>query len=96
MTRLKSKKRRKKPSQSGCLFLMTTGLVLIGLLIGNALFVRTFFGANYIRIDYRVFSAIQFILPIVMIFIEFWIYDAIVDFFRYRTLEKLKDKPDDV
>ena len=69
---------------------MATGLVLIGLLILNALFVRTFFGANYIRMDNRVFSAVQFIMPLVMIFIEFWIYDAIVDFFRYRNLDNLK------
>jgi hypothetical protein len=91
MTRLKNKKRRKQPSQTGCFFLLMTGLVLIGMLILNALFVRTFFGANYIRMDARVFSAVQFILPLVMIFIEFWIYDAVVDFFRYRKLDNLKD-----
>jgi hypothetical protein len=91
MARLKTKKRRRQPSQTGCFFLLTTGLVLIGLLIINSMFVRTFFGANYIRIDQRVFGAMQFILPIVLIFIEFWIYDAVVDFFRYRKLDRLND-----
>ena len=43
------------------------------------------------NIDMGVFNAIQFVLPILMVFIEFWMYDAMVDFFRYRNIESLKE-----
>jgi len=76
----------KPPSQTGCLFLLSAGLVLIGLLFLNSIFVRLFFSASFSGLDKRLFSAIQFILPIVLIFLEFWVYDAAVDFFRYRKM----------
>lgn len=68
-----------------------TGLVLIGLLIVNSFFVRTFFSSNDLNIDPGFFNAIQFVLPILMIFIEFWAYDLVVDFFRYKNIESLKE-----
>jgi len=71
--------------------LLTTGLTLIGLLILNFFFVRTFFSSNSMNIDMGVFNAIQFVLPILLVFIEFWIYDAMVDFFRYRNIESLNE-----
>jgi len=43
------------------------------------------------NIDMGVFNAIQFVLPILLVFIEFWIYDAMVDFFRYRNIESLNE-----
>ncbi len=42
-------------------------------------------------IDAGFFNAIQFVLPILLVFIEFWIYDAMVDYFRYRNIDSLKD-----
>ena len=54
-----------------------SGFVLIAMLIANVLFVKAFFAANLSGLDDRVFKAAQFVLPIIMIFIEFWIYDAI-------------------
>jgi len=55
------------------------------------MFVRTFYGSNVMNIDMGVFNAIQFVLPILLVFIEFWIYDAMVDYFRYRNIESLKE-----
>lgn len=71
--------------------------MLLGLLIVNFFFVRTFFGSNSMNIDAGAFNAIQFVLPLLMIFIEFWTYDAVVDYFRYRNLDSLKESegPDD-
>jgi hypothetical protein len=86
----------KPPSQTGCLFLLSTGLVLIGLLFLNSVFVRVFFSASFSALDKRVFSSIQFILPIVMIFLEFWVYDAAVDFFRYRKMDADARRDDSV
>lgn len=59
----------------GCVFLVGIGATISLLLFLNSLFVRFFFGVNLAGIDDRVFQAIQFVLPIVMIFIQFWIYD---------------------
>lgn len=59
--------------------MLASGVVTILLLVLNAAFVRVFFAANFARIDDRVFHAAQFVLPIVMIAIEFWIYDQIVN-----------------
>lgn len=70
----KSKSRR-STGQLGCGFILLSGLVLITLLVMNAYFVRTFFKTNLSGIDERIFQAAQFVLPILMIFIEFWIYD---------------------
>lgn len=76
----------KSPStgQLGCGFLLSTGIVLLVLLWLNTVFVKTFFAANLAKIDERVFNAAQFMLPIILIFIEFWIYDAIKDYWIVR------------
>ena len=71
--------------QLGCGFLLITGLFLIALLWLNSVFVRLFFAHNLAQIDERVFNAAQFMLPLVLLFIEFWVYDAIRDFFRFRN-----------
>ena len=74
------KHRHHRKQQTGCLFLFTTGLTIITLLVLNTLFVRIFFSVNLSGIDDRIFQAAQFVLPILMIFIEFWFYDL----FTYR------------
>ena len=67
-----------------------SGFVLIAMLIANVLFVKAFFAANLSGLDDRVFKAAQFVLPIIMIFIEFWIYDAI---FTHKKLPR-REEPD--
>ena len=91
---IKKHTKRRKQSQTGCFFLLTTGLMLIGLLIANTFFVRTFFRSNHLNLDAGFFNALKFVLPLVMIFIEFWTYDTVVDFFRYRNLDSLKESED--
>jgi len=54
-----------------------SGLVLVLLLIVNVFFVRAFFSANLSGLDDRLFQASQFVLPIILIFIEYRIYDAL-------------------
>lgn len=63
--------------------MLATGAVILGLLLINSIFVRLFFGVNLANLDERVFQAIQFILPIVMLFIEFWFWDWFT-FYRKR------------
>ena len=54
-----------------------SGVVLVLLLVINVFFVRAFFSANLPGLDDRIFQASQFMLPIILIFIEYRIYDAI-------------------
>lgn len=65
--------------------------MLIGLLMANSLFVRTFFGSNEMRLNPGVFNALQFVLPVVMIFVELWIYDMVGGTFRYKSMDAKKD-----
>lgn len=76
------------PGQSGCVFVLGVGAIMIVLLILNAVFVKVFFRINLARIDERVFHAAQFILPIAMIFIEFWLYDSWVNRRNRKKQEK--------
>jgi len=64
-------------SSLGCGYIAMSGLVLTLLLVVNVFFVRAFFSANLSGLDDRFFQASQFMLPIVMIFIEYRIYDAL-------------------
>lgn len=75
----KSKNTQSKSGHLGCGFVLGTGLILILMLVINAYFVRTFFQTEVTGIDERIFQAAQFVLPILMIFIEFRIYDLIVN-----------------
>ena len=54
-----------------------SGVILVLLLVANVFFVRTFFSANLSGLDDRFFQASQFMLPIILIFIEYRIYDAL-------------------
>lgn len=49
---------------------------MISLLIANVIFVRAFFSDNLSGLDDRLFQASQFMLPIIMLFIEYWVFDA--------------------
>ena len=86
MAKSKSKQRS---GQLGCRFIAISAIVLVAMLIGNMIFVRAFFSANLSGLDDRIFQAAQFVLPIVMIFIEFWVYDLL---FNRGKLPKLDDE----
>lgn len=79
------KSNSRQSGQIGCGFILLSGIVLIGLLILNAFFVRTFFKSNFSGIDDRIFQAAQFVLPIIMIFIEYWIFDQIFNRKKFLT-----------
>ncbi len=54
------------------------GLVLIALLLMNSFLVKSFVdNSTVVADDLRITQTLQFGLPIVMIFIEFWIYDML-------------------
>ncbi len=84
------KRKHQRKQQAGCMFLFTTGLVIILLLLLNTFFVRIFFSVNLSGIDERIFQAAQFVLPIIMIFIEFWLYDLVT--FRRKAQREKKEE----
>ena len=65
--------------------MLASGIILLVLLVINAAFVRVFFGANVANVDDRVFHAAQFVLPMVMIAIEYWIFDQLTARRRLRN-----------
>jgi hypothetical protein len=59
--------------------MLKLGLLICSLLVINGLLVRAFFIANpSLGNEVRLTQASQFILPILMIFLEFWIYDFLI------------------
>lgn len=78
------KHRKQRGQEIGCGFLLSIGLLIVLLLVINGLFVRAFFSVNLAGIDERLFQAAQFVLPILMIFLEFWCFD----WFRFRHLAR--------
>jgi hypothetical protein len=83
-----AKSKRRSNGQHGCGFMILSGLALIALLSLNMAFVRLFFSINLTNVDERAFQAAQFVLPILMIAIEFWIYDQV---FNRRKMPKRDD-----
>jgi hypothetical protein len=85
------KNRKNRGQEIGCGFLLGIGVVIVMLLVINGLFVQAFFSVNLAGIDERLFQAAQFILPVLMIFLEFWCFD----WFRFRHLARRERKEND-
>ena len=81
-------KSKRRNGRFGCGYIVLSGLILVGLLYLNVAFVRLFFGANLANIDERVFQAAQFVLPIIMISIEYWVFDQI---FNRKKMPRRRD-----
>ena len=70
-------RKSKRGSAIGCGFVLSIGLLICLLLVVNALIVRSFLSANLSNADQRIIQATQFVVPVLMIFFEFWFYDLI-------------------
>ena len=68
-------RKRRKSKRRGFKFVLIQGLLIAGLLLLNGTLVRAFILANQPVLDIRVSQAIQFIVPLMMIFAQLWIYD---------------------
>ncbi len=77
-------KARKSKRFDGCTFTLFVGFVIIGLFVANGFFVRAFFAPQLDGVDNRIYQPLQFALPIIMIFIQYWIYDKITGLFRKK------------
>ena len=56
--------------------MLMTGMLTCALLLINALLVKAFLlTSNLERMDVRISQAAQFVMPIAMIFVQFWVFD---------------------
>ncbi len=68
-----------KRSRLGCVFVLGVGFICILLLLVNGVLVRSFLTANSDFIsELAIQQAVQYVVPVVMIFVEFWIFDLLV------------------
>ena len=77
-------RRKRSSKRSGCLFVFLQGLLIAGLLLFNGVIVRAFMLANPALDDIRISQTVQFIVPLLMVFAELWIYD----FLTAKTTEE--------
>lgn len=75
-------KRKSGGQQIGCGFLIWTGIGLLSLFVINNLIIKVLFSTNLQNTDERLFQATQFILPISLLFVEYWFLDWLVSTFR--------------
>ncbi len=62
----------------GCAYVLGIGVVCILLLVVNGLMVRGFLVANSsANSELQVEQAIQYFVPVALIFLEFWIWDLV-------------------
>ena len=66
---------RKSNRFDGCTFALVVGLVMTALFVANGVFVRAFLVPSSSSLDSRLVQPLQFGLPIVMIFAEYWLFD---------------------
>lgn len=75
-----------KASGAGCVYVFGLGIMIVALLVFNAWIVEVFLTANNeLNLDVRITQAAQFVLPVIMIFVQFWVFDLLVDYFRGRV-----------
>jgi hypothetical protein len=66
----------KKWSNLGCFYILGMGLVAIALLLINGIVVRSFLQANSgMFADLKWEQAINYFVPVLLIFFEFWVFD---------------------
>jgi hypothetical protein len=70
----------------GCSFTLFVGMIMVALFVANGVFVRAFLSPKTSMIDARIYQSLQFGLPILMIFFEYWICDRFMRrFSKSRT-----------
>jgi len=67
-------KSKKSNRFDGCTFTLVVGLVMTALFVFNGVFVRAFLPSSTM-LDDRIYQPIIFGIPILMIFVEYWIFD---------------------
>jgi hypothetical protein len=74
----RNKKKSEIRSGIGFRYVTAVGFIIVALLFINGLFVRAFINANMISaFDLRITQAIQFAMPLILIVVEFWVFDRL-------------------
>lgn len=68
----------------GCTFTLFVGMVTVALFVANGVLVRSVFASQLSGIDARISQPLEFGLPIVLIFAEYWMFDRFMRLFEKR------------
>lgn len=68
----------------GCTFTLFVGMLTVAMFVANGILVRAVFASQASGLDSRISQPIQFGLPIVMIFVEYWMFDRFMRLFEKR------------
>ena len=70
------KENRAPKSGNGCVYILIQGFLICLLLIINGFIIRSTVNLNWGE-ELRIPQAIQLVLPVVMIFVELWLFDFV-------------------
>ena len=78
---------------TGCGYVLVITLIACFLLVANSFIVRIALGAyqEYAPAELsepRAQQALQIVMPVLLIFLEYWIYDRLVDRVRIRRVDQ--------
>lgn len=78
-------KSKKSNRLDGCTFTLVAGMIMVALFVANGIFVRAFLPRTS-ALDDRIYQPLQFALPIIMMFFEYWIWDRFMRrFFQSKS-----------
>lgn len=74
-------KRNASDSRAGCSYVFGLGCLIVVLLLFNAWMVEVFLESNDAANKFGLMAsqAAQFVVPVLLIFVQFWIFDLVVD-----------------
>ena len=76
-------KRSNARARAGCGYILGLGILICALLFINSMIVEKLIESNEsLELDKRITQAAQFIVPLVLIFFQFWFFDFAAGFFR--------------
>lgn len=76
--------RKANKPNSGCLYVLMVGLIVITLYVFNLMIVDSIFSSSPFHADQRARQFVELVAPITLIFIEFWIFDFLSDMLDRR------------
>ncbi len=74
-------KSKKSNRLDGCTFTLFVGMIMVALYVANGIFVRAFLSPGDSMIEAQIYQPLEFGLPILMIFAEYWLCDRFMQRF---------------
>lgn len=76
-------KRKNSRARAGCGYVFGLGILICTLLLVNSMIIERVIDANKsLELDKRITQTAQFLIPLLMIIFQFWIFDRFMGFFK--------------